>query len=114
MEHVDTLKAYKELMAAGIPDKQAEAQVYFLDNAFEKAVFNLSTKEDLKELRGELKSEIKALDNKFDNKFEIINAKLNWIIGVGVTLFLSLSAGMGATFWFVMKQLIFITANLPK
>lgn len=43
MVHIDTLQAYENLVASGIPEKEAKAQVHELNAAFD----GVATKEDL-------------------------------------------------------------------
>ncbi len=57
MEHVNTLKAYKDLMAAGVSETQAEAQVNLLNNSLD----HLATKDDLKNLEKDLVREMAHL-----------------------------------------------------
>ncbi len=38
MEHINTLKTYKNLIASGVPEQQAEAHVYALNSGFDSAV----------------------------------------------------------------------------
>lgn len=51
MEHVNTLKAYKDLISSGVSEKEAEAHVYLLNTAFD----NVVTKKDLNILENDLK-----------------------------------------------------------
>jgi hypothetical protein len=51
MEHVNTLKAYKDLVAAGVNEEQAEAQVMVLNSSFE----SVATKNDLNLMEANLK-----------------------------------------------------------
>ena len=50
MEHVNTLKVYKDLISSGVPEKQAEAHVYSLNTAFDSVV----TTKDLNILKNDL------------------------------------------------------------
>lgn len=67
----DTLKASRDLKAAGIGDSQAEAIVTTVARAFEDTV---ATKSDLAEVKAELKQDIAIV--KGDIKL------LKWMIGV--------------------------------
>ena len=55
MAHIDTLKAFRELVASGMPEKQAEAQVSVLDSSLRDATEDLATKKDLEILEKDLK-----------------------------------------------------------
>ncbi len=56
----DTLKFANTLKAAGVPEKQAEAQAAAFGEALQVNFRELATKDDLKSLRDELKHEIKT------------------------------------------------------
>lgn len=76
MEHVNTLRAYKDLMAAGVSETQAEAQVNLLNSSLD----HLATKDDLKNLEKHLSKEI---------------ANLRWlIIGAGTIFALPILKGI--------------------
>ena len=51
MEHINTLKYYKKLVAGGVPEEQAEVQTHSLNSAFD----HLATKEDLNRVIDDLK-----------------------------------------------------------
>jgi len=70
MAHIDTLKAFKDLIAAKVPKEQAEAQVQTLDASLD----GLATKEDLKDEIHNLET---RLDTKLDAKFNILDAKID-------------------------------------
>ena len=55
MPAFDTLKYANALKAAGISDRQAEAQSLALSDAFDVKLDRLATKDDVAELRSELK-----------------------------------------------------------
>lgn len=48
---IDTLQAYENLVASGIPEQQAKAQVHLLNGSLS----DLATKDDLKMLEKDLK-----------------------------------------------------------
>lgn len=50
----DTLKFADTLKAAGVPDKQAEAEARALADAFSSSTSELSTKADIRDLRNEM------------------------------------------------------------
>lgn len=50
----DTLKFPDTLKAAGVPDKQAEAEARALADAFSSSTSELSTKADIRDLRNEM------------------------------------------------------------
>ena len=52
MEHINTLKYYKNLLAGGVPEEQAEVQTHALNSAFD----HLATKEDLNSVKADLNS----------------------------------------------------------
>jgi hypothetical protein len=55
MSHIDVFKTYEDLLASGIPESQAKAQVRALDNALERVV----TKDDLKTALNSFEKEMK-------------------------------------------------------
>lgn len=55
MSHIDTLQAYEELISAGIPEKEAKAQVHLINSSVEASVTDLATKKDLEVLEKDLK-----------------------------------------------------------
>lgn len=78
MSHIDTLKAYDELILSGTPDKQAREQIGFFTSSIE----GLATKEDLKTAINMLEKDIK-----------LFIASL-----VGITVILSIILPIATTF----------------
>jgi hypothetical protein len=70
MSHIDTLKAYEDLVESGLTEKQAKAQVRTLDNSLDE----LATKEYLNKefsiFRSDMRADISGL--KGDISFMII------------------------------------------
>lgn len=87
MEHVNTLRAYKDLLASGVSETQAEAQVNLLNssldsmgNLLNSSLDRMATKDDLRNLEKHLTSEI---------------AHLRWlIIGIGTICALPILKGV--------------------
>lgn len=71
VEHINTLQAYDNLIAAGIPESQARAQVHLTNSSLD----HLATKDDFKKLEKdihridmdlkEVKSDIKEIKGDF-------------------------------------------------
>ena len=61
MASIDTLQAYEDLIASGITEKEAKAQVHLLNNSLN----GLATREDLHR-------EINGLEKRIDSKFDTI------------------------------------------
>ncbi len=70
----DTLKFANRLKAAGVPDKQAEAQAEALAEVLEVNLKELATKEDLKTLGLELRRELA------ETKADVIK----WMVGLAL------------------------------
>ncbi len=77
----DALKYVDTLRKAGIPDKQAEAQVRVLNEIIDS---NLATKRDIKELERDIKQDIKELEQR-------IVIKLGSLLTVGLVSLVALS-----------------------
>lgn len=60
----DTLKFANRLKAAGVPDKQAEAEAEALAEVFEANLKELTTKEDLHQLGKDLRQELLHLEQR--------------------------------------------------
>lgn len=65
MSHIDTLKTYKEYLAAGYTEQQAETSVHILDKSFDTVAtksdliaMQLSLHQDMNILRAEIKSDM--------------------------------------------------------
>ena len=96
----DTLKFANTLKAAGVPDKQAEAQAAVFGDALQVNFKELATKEDLarlvsdiERLVADVKREIKEESTKTHAKFDTIIAKLQgdnlllkWMFGASMTV----------------------------
>jgi hypothetical protein len=65
----DTHAAVKKLIAAGMPDEQAEAQVEVLSEVLAANLGELATKQDLKELEMRLDARFDTLRGEFDARF---------------------------------------------
>lgn len=55
MAHIDTLKAYEELITAGVSEQQAKSQVKTLDSSLRDVTGGLATRKDLQILESNLK-----------------------------------------------------------
>ncbi len=95
----DTMKSFHALKAAGVPDKQAEAQVAVMADAFAINRKELATKDDLRSseqrldakielmrtelkadnelLRTELKADIREVEQRLGAKSDL----LKWMVG---------------------------------
>ena len=93
----DTLKFANTLKAAGVPDKQAEAQAMAFTEVVQANLKDLVTKDDLKfELRDldqRLSSKMEALGFKSSNDLESTRLKLahdiglvRWMLGVMIAV----------------------------
>jgi hypothetical protein len=82
----DTLKFANSLKAAGVPDKQAEAQANVLGEALAINFKEVATKDDLttaiRETEQRLNAKIDNLAAKFDGQFTL----LKWMIGLSISL----------------------------
>lgn len=80
MEHINSLETFDNLVASGIPENQARAQVKTLNRAFDGIV----TKEFLK---------VSLLDFAREYKLDNLGLKVNfllWINGISFTAFVGL------------------------
>ena len=66
----DTLKYSKRLKDAGVPDKQAEAEVEALAEALEVNLKDLPTKDDLTRETGLLRRDLKELETSLKRDIE--------------------------------------------
>jgi hypothetical protein len=92
----DTLKFTKALQAAGVPDKQADAQANALSEAFQLNFKDVATKDDIRlavaELRSGISSEFAGLKGEFaslKSDFAALKGEvllLKWMCGVGLTM----------------------------
>lgn len=107
----DTLKFANTLKAAGVPDKQAEAQAVAFAEVIQINLKDLVTKDDLKATADDLRREIEGVKKEFKQDIETVrqefrevelrsNARLDnavtqirgelallkWMIGVGLTM----------------------------
>lgn len=55
MSHIDTLQAYEDLVASGVPEKEAKAHVHTLEKSFDSVVTTESLAIALKSLEYDLK-----------------------------------------------------------
>lgn len=82
----DTLKFANRLKAAGVPDKQAEAEAEVLAEALEVNLKDLSTKADLLATKVELQQEMKMLEQRLIIKLGAIIALAIGIVAALVKL----------------------------
>ena len=109
----DTLKFANSLKAAGVPDKQAEAEAAAISEALAANFRDLVTKEDLKnellqlrtelkndglQLRTELKSDIRDTEQHLNAKIDtaVVSLKgeiltIKYMFGIVVTLFVGIA-----------------------
>jgi hypothetical protein len=73
----DTLKYANTLKAAGVPEKQAEAQAAILAEAFAVNFNELATKDDLALLRTEMQSDLRETEQRLNAKFDALAAKVD-------------------------------------
>lgn len=85
MSHFSTLKAYKQLVATGIPEAQAEAQVLLLENSLDHLATKNDLKNEIRNLERDLRSDIKNLEINLENK---IDSKFNLLMILGSIIFL--------------------------
>jgi hypothetical protein len=81
----DTHAAVKKLIAAGMPDEQAEAQVEVLSEVLSANLGELATKQDLKELEMRLDARFEALRGELDARFAALKGEqtlLKWMLGL--------------------------------
>jgi hypothetical protein len=93
----DTLKFANTLKAAGVPDKQAEAQASVLSEALAVNFKELATKDALTtqigSLRTQLQSELRETEQRLNAKIDNLAAKIDgqmtlvkWMIGLAISL----------------------------
>lgn len=82
----DTLKFANRLKAAGVPDKQAEAEAEVLAEALEVNMKDLSTKADLLAAKVELQQEMKMLEQRLIIKLGALIALALGIVAALVKL----------------------------
>lgn len=73
----DTLKFANTLKAAGVPDKQAEAQAVAFGEAFQINLKDLATKDDLAAARNDLKRDIDEVKKDFKHEMKEMEQRLN-------------------------------------
>ena len=78
----DTLKYANALKAAGVPDKQAEAQADALADALSVNLKDLVTKDDLAATKRDLEQSIELLRSDMNGQFKL----LHWMGGVLMTV----------------------------
>ena len=86
----DTLKFANRLKAAGVPDKQAEAEAEVLAEALEVNLKDLSTKADLMAAKVELQQEMKMLEQRLIIKLGTLIALSIGIVAALVKLLVTL------------------------
>lgn len=99
MEHTimfDTLQYTKELEAAGVKPREAEAHATALVRILEKQEDHVATKRDLDIAIADLRTEMNLkfaqvdikfahLESKFDNKFAEFRVEIiKWVVGISV------------------------------
>ena len=72
----DTLKFANTLKAAGVPDKQAEAQAVAFGEAFQVNLKDLATKDDILATRNDLKREIEDVRKDVKQEIESVRKDL--------------------------------------
>ena len=89
----DTLKFANTLKAAGVPDKQAEAQATAFAEVIQINLKDLVTTDDLKVTEDGLRKEIKESEQRVNARLDTVVAQLRgelvllkWMIGVGLTM----------------------------
>jgi hypothetical protein len=73
----DTLKFANPLKAAGVPDKQAEAQASVLGEGLAVNFKELATKDELFAAKGELTAEIDNLELRLNARIDNLEQRLN-------------------------------------
>ena len=88
----DTLKFANTLKAAGVPDKQAEAQAVAFAEVIQVNLKEMVTKDDLTraidDLRKDLKHEMKELEQRVNARIDLLRSELTllkWMIGAVIT-----------------------------
>ena len=89
----DTLKYANTLKAAGVPDKQAEAQATVLSDALAVNLKDLATKDDLRTTEERLNARIDMTEQRLNGPIELLRAEMSgqfkllyWMGGIGITL----------------------------
>jgi len=72
----DTLKFANTLKAAGVPDKQAEAQAVAFAEVIQINLKDLVTKDDLKRESDDIRREIKETEQRLSSKIETSNVQV--------------------------------------
>ncbi len=96
----DTLKFANTLKAAGVPDKQAEAEAAVLADALAVNFKELVTKDDLRETEQRLDARIDLVRTELTAKFDGEIKLLKWMIGLCVSL---LTAVLVRLFFFPIR-----------
>lgn len=86
----DTLKFANRLKAAGVPDKQAEAEAEVLSEVLEVNLRELATKEDLRRLEAVTKEDLRRLEERFDVKLTQLEQRMT--IKLGTLMVISVGA----------------------
>jgi hypothetical protein len=90
----DTLKFANALKAAGVPDKQAEAEAAVLADAFSVNLKELVTKDDLRQALGEteqrLNAKIDLVRSDLGGQITLVRWMLGVVISIGVAILVRL------------------------
>src|SRR5687768_10335893 len=81
----DTLKFANTLKAAGVPDKQAEAQAAAFAEVIQLNFKELATKDDLQTATDTIRHEVKEAEQRLNSRIDLVKADialLRWMIGV--------------------------------
>jgi G3E family GTPase len=88
----DTLKFANTLKAAGVPDKQAEAQAVAFAEVIQINLKDLVTKDDLAATAKDLRQEIRELEIRLNARFDTMSAEMKaertmmkWMFTIMVT-----------------------------
>lgn len=73
----DTLKFVETLIAAGVPEAHAKAQLKAMSNAFSTNIQNLATEQDLKELESALEAKLDKVATNWNIRIDRVDAKLD-------------------------------------
>lgn len=93
----DTLKYANTLKAAGVPDKQAEAQAVVLSDMLQVNLKDLVTKDDLKvelkALKDEIKADIREMELRIGSRLDLAEQRhkseqaiIRWMLGFSISL----------------------------
>ena len=110
MEYVRTLQAFDALVAAGIPETEARAQVHLLESSFEEALEHVATKEDMQRLEVATKGDIQRLEA--DLRKDIV--QLGVLIGEKLSFIRTLGWGLFVLFGTLVGSLIAVIISLSK